>query len=50
MPDSELALRLLPLLAPVKLPTGVKSRPTVVEAIIKCRDNFIVDISVITFS
>ena len=47
LPESELALRLLPLITPAKLPTGVKNRPTVVEAVIKCRDNFIVDISVI---
>ena len=42
--ESELALRALPLLSPVKLPAGVKSRPTIVEAIRMAQENFIVDI------
>ena len=49
VPEVEVALRSLPILAPVKLPTGVKNRPTVVEAMNKCRENFIVDITVIFF-
>ena len=47
VPESELALRALPLLSPVKLPGGVKSRPTIVEAIRMAQENFIVDIPVI---
>ena len=47
VPESELALRALPLLSPVKLPAGVKSRPTIVEAIRMAQENFIVDIPVI---
>ena len=47
VPESELALRALPLLSPVKLPVGVKSRPTIVEAIRMAQENFIVDIPVI---
>ena len=49
VPDSELALRLLPLLAPVKLGAGCKNRPTTIEALTAARDSFISDITVICF-
>ena len=47
VPESELALHALHLISPVKLPAGVKSRPTIVEAIRMAQENFIVDIPVI---